>query len=172
MTLIDDLRQMVAASETEWSNTQLDQVLDGNRSLINFQPIEWHPTRTTDGAEYKRGSVNVGLALTPGTAGGTVQTAAGSAVTGWTLSRDGWIEFASDQGGGDLRFTGWAYDLNAAAAEVCDAWAARLKGMVDVTSDDQSLKLSQKVENLKSLARDFRAKAPIKQGALTRGDVV
>ena len=181
MTLVDELRQMVGASQIEysigsesyWSDTQIQRVLDSNRSLVDFEPIEWHPARIAGGSiEYKRATVNVGLALVAGTAGGTIQESTGDVVTGWTLSRDGWIDFSTDQGSTGLHFSGWAYDMNSAAAQMCDAWAAGVKGLVDVTSDDQSLKLSQKVQSLKSLARDFRAKAPMKQGMMTRGDAL
>lgn len=179
MSLTDDLRALVAAGTAEytagtvtfWTDAQLQGALDHNRTLIDYQPITWHPRVYGGGsAEYKRGSINTSQYVEAGTAGGTVQDYDGGTITGWTLSRDGWIDFAADTAGSALYFSAWSYDLNAAAAEVCTSWASALKGLVDVATDDQSLKLSQKRMGLIEMAQEFRKKAPVKEGRLTRGD--
>ena len=179
MTLVDDLRQMVSAGTAEysvnatsyWSDAQLQTALDHHRKLLNFEQIEWMPYVQAGGSlAYTRGEVCSNYALIPGTAGGTVQNAGGTAVSSWTLDRDGYISFAADSRGSAYFFTGWSYDMNAAAAEICENWATSLKGLVDVQSDDQQLKLSQKVQTLKDMAAGFRGRQPLVQGGMRRGD--
>lgn len=178
MSLVNDLRQMVAAGRAEytvaddqyWSDAHLQAALDNHRRLVDVQLLAWHSQKIGGSVVYKRAALNVGMAIEPNA--GTVADSNGNAASGWTISRDGWVDFTADAAGTAYYYTGWAYDLNAAASEVCDAWASSLKGLVDVTSDDQSLKLSQKVATLKDLARSFAAKGSVKQGALTRGDAL
>jgi hypothetical protein len=180
MSLVEELRTLTASGTAEytagtatfWSDAQLQSVLDRNRSLIDFQPIHWMPQRATSGGivEYKRGQVETSLRLEAN--GGTVQVAAGGTVGGWTITTDGFFETTTNAQGTAYYFSAWAYDLNAAAADVCTSWASALKGLVDVSSDDQSLKLSQKRQSLIDMAQEFRKKAPVKEGRLTRADAL
>lgn len=171
MSLKDDLRQMVAAGTDEyrignqsyWTDAQLEAVLGHNRIFLTDQPLQWLPVAGT----YTKASIASAHALEPN--GGTVYQGS-DVVTGWTSARDGIFTFSSDREGATYTYSGYVYDMNAAAAEVCSAWAAAVKGMVDVSSDDQSLKLSQKVQTLTDMARAFRSRTPIKQGTLRRGD--
>lgn len=174
MRLIDEVRNVTGAEATDFSDDEIRAALDRNRYLLDFQEIDWRPRIYGGGSiEYKRGSVFTPYALEAGTAGGsggTVQDSLGGTITGWTLDRDGWITFSADQAGSARFFSGFAYDVNTACAEVCDSWAASVKTLVDVSSDDQSLKLSQRYTTIKDLAAQFRRRAPIQTGGLTRGD--
>lgn len=176
MSLTQDLRRMVAADydeftiagESYWSDAHLSEALDNHRAYVDAQEVEWHPQNVGGTVTYTVAALNVGDALDPSS--GTMRDASGGTVGGWTLSRDGWVTFATNQAGATRTYTGWAYDLNAAAAEVCDSWAAALKGKIDVTTDDQSLKLSQKVTNLQALAKQFRSKSNVRVGRFRRDD--
>lgn len=177
MSLVDDLRLLTAAGNDEytagdstyWSDTQLQACLDAHRKLLDFQPVEWAPSKIGGGSvEYTRAYVGGNLSLEPNA--GTVQDGQGGTVSGWTLDGDGWMHFTADQAGSARYYTGYAYNIKAAAADVCTAWASALKTQVDVTSDDQSLKLSQKRTSLLEMAREFRKGAPLSTGDLTRGD--
>jgi hypothetical protein len=177
MSLVDDLRTLTAAGNNEysagdntfWSDSQLQATLNRNRRLMDFQPLEWYPRTFGGGSvEYKRAFIGSNWQIEPNA--GTVQDGQGGTVTGWTLDGDGWMNFAADTRGSALYYSGYVYNIKAAAAEVCTAWASALKTQVDVTSDDQSLKLSQKRTSLLDMAREFRKGAPLSTGALTRGD--
>jgi len=50
-------------------------------------------------------------------------------------------------------------DFTAAAAEVLEAWAARLALSYDVTIDGQSMKRSQRAEQIRRRAADYRIRA-------------
>jgi len=181
MTLVDDLRTLVAAGTAEytagtatyWSDAQLQASLNHHRALIDFEMIDYLPRTVSAGSvEYKRGQLHTQYFVEAGTAGGTVQDGSGGTVTTWTITRDGWVDFSANTLGTAYYFTGWSYDLYAAAAEVCTSWASSLKGLVDVSTDDQSLKLSQKVGQLKSMADDFSRMSPIRTGVLVRDDAL
>jgi hypothetical protein len=50
-----------------------------------------------------------------------------------------------------VRITGFYYDVHGAAAEILEAWIAKLKGSIDLSVDGLSLKRSQKVGHLQAL---------------------
>jgi hypothetical protein len=57
--------------------------------------------------------------------------------------------------------SGFAFDLNNAAADILEAWAAKCKLDFDFGADSQDYKESQKFKMLKDLANSFRAKATL-----------
>jgi len=67
--------------------------------------------------------------------------------------------------------TGKIYDLNAAAADLLEYWAATLAGAYDVTVDGQSLKLSQLMQAKLTMAQYYRRQAKPRVAKMHRSDV-
>jgi hypothetical protein len=68
--------------------------------------------------------------------------------------------------------TGKVYDVNCAAADLLEFWAATLAGAYDVTVDGQSLRRSQLMTAKLALAEYYRRKAKPKLSKLDRHDVM
>lgn len=68
--------------------------------------------------------------------------------------------------------TGKVYDLNLAAAELLDFWAATLAGAYDVTVDGQTLRRSQLMQAKMTLANQYRRKAKPRVARMVRSDVM
>lgn len=68
--------------------------------------------------------------------------------------------------------TGKTYDLNGAAADLLDFWAATLTGKYDITVDGQTLRRSQLMQMKFSLAQQYRRKARPRIARMVRHDVM
>jgi hypothetical protein len=68
--------------------------------------------------------------------------------------------------------TGKVYDLNLAAAELLDFWAAALAGAYDITVDGQTLRRSQLMTAKMTLANQYRCKAKPRTAKLVRRDIL
>jgi hypothetical protein len=73
---------------------------------------------------------------------------------------NGRFEFDNTQNS-TIQVSGFVFDLNNAAADVCESWAAKEKMSFDFSADSQSYKESQKFQQLYSMAQSFRAKATL-----------
>lgn len=67
--------------------------------------------------------------------------------------------------------TGKVYDLNAAAADLLEFWAATLTGAYDFSSDGQSFKRSQLMQSKLTMAQYYRRQAKPKAMKMVRTDV-
>lgn len=181
MALVDDLRGLVGAAPDEysvgnvgyWSDTQLTAVMQAHRELMDFERIDYLPRVYGGGSvEYKRARVFSNHSFEAGSTGGTIQDGLGGTVTGWTLAKDGHIDFTANTAGSAYYLTAWGYDLHAAAADVLDQWASAVKLHYDVDSDDQRHARNQKVKELRAQAAIYRKKAVIVTGAMKRDDAI
>lgn len=68
--------------------------------------------------------------------------------------------------------TGKVYDLNSAAAELLDFWAATLTGAYDITVDGQTMRRSQLQAGKQTLAAFYRRKCKPKKAKMIRSDVL
>lgn len=68
--------------------------------------------------------------------------------------------------------TGKIYDLNAAAADLLEFWAASLAGAYDVTVDGQILRRSQLMQAKLTMANYYRRRAKPKIARMDRHDVL
>ncbi len=68
--------------------------------------------------------------------------------------------------------TGKVYDLNYAAADLLELWAATLSGSYDVTVDGQTLRRSQLMAAKLNMANFYRRKAKPKIAKMDRHDVM
>jgi hypothetical protein len=69
-----------------------------------------------------------------------------------------------------LRITGKTYDIHLAAAELLDAWAAKLTLDFDFETDGQKFSRSQKAKALGELGKAQRRQARVGSGRLLRTD--
>jgi hypothetical protein len=67
--------------------------------------------------------------------------------------------------------TGKVYDLNAAAADLLEFWAATLTGAYDFSSDGQSFKRSQLMQSKLTMAQYYRRQAKPRVAKMVRNDV-
>ena len=68
--------------------------------------------------------------------------------------------------------TGKVYDLNWAAAELLEFWAALYAGAYDVTVDGQTLKRSQLMQAKLTMSQYYRKKAKLRTVSAVRNDVL
>ncbi len=78
--------------------------------------------------------------------------------------------FAAQQPGSVL-ITGKVYDLNGAAADLLEEWAAKVKLQFDFGTDGQDFKRSQQVKHLQELAQSYRSRQKPKIVSQVRDDV-
>lgn len=182
MALVETLRRMLAVAPDQytvgatayWTDEQLQAVIDEHVSCRLVQiPVEMGPSIASGGGiVYLHGQIPR-FAGTLDTATVELTDIHGEAIDPetWTVAPDGCLDFTVDQRGYLPEATALAYDLNAAAAEVCDAWATALSSAYDVSMDGQSLKRSQMAASIAARADRFRAKKLPKTIRLTRRDV-
>jgi hypothetical protein len=87
-----------------------------------------------------------------------------------TVHSDGRVEFSDDQASAVPVISGLCYDLFGAGAEVLTGWAGALTEGADVTIDGQSIKRSQRHEQLLAQADSLRARAVAGTSQMTRSD--
>ena len=171
--LVSDLRRMTgAAAETYvvnevayWADVQLQAVLDSNRELLHRVGTL---VLTDDAGGTAKVQIRANGTFAPGVDEGQMLDSAGDAITGWTMARDGTITFPSELADAQPReFSGYVYDMHAAAADVLEAWAAAVSQHYDVSADGQSMSRSQKQAQLLKLAEWHRARELIGSVPLT-----
>lgn len=177
-TLVDRLRRMTAVSvsqytidsHTYWSDTDLTGALEGRICARLLQAeIDLIPTvKEGGGIEFVNGQVR--LPGTLDTENASVISFGGTKIAGTTIHDDGRIEFTTSQVTSAPLLSGLCYDLNGAAADVLTDWAAAVKLGYDLSTDGQSLKRSQRHEQLLSQAEAFRARAVVGSINLGRSD--
>jgi len=175
-SLRDDLRRMTGVGPaqyalggvTYWSDEQLLDVLAANRVENIAVPVH---VATRRGAPLLTARVGVNGTVAQDTESMLV-TRAGVALTGWTIDRGGIITLTTDATADPPRwFTGWSYDLHAAAADVLDGWAAALVLGYDISTDGQSMSRSQRHTNLVAMADKYRARS-LPASVVLKGDSV
>lgn len=186
--LITRLRGMTAAgtaeytiADTPWfSDAQLQDVLDGGATLLEWQPLDWKPDTIPGDVEYHRAYIYVRdlEEATSGTTNWIVRDSTGLEVgtAQYTINYvTGEIRFPADTGGTALYLTGRSCDIYAAAADV---WQQRCALMAlnayDVQSDAQRFSRSQAMANAVRMEAQMRQRAGqnIHRGALQMGRMV
>lgn len=169
LLLITRLRTMIndtdLAAQT-FADEQLQEYLDASRDDVYAEPLETVGERvgaaTLYRSHYSRYQAwetdvvladGVGATLTPSTSDPMLGK--------WT--------FTSGQNP-TVFATGKAYDLNAAAADVLDTWAAQLAGMYDFSADGATFKRSQLAGSLRGQAAVFRRAAKVRTAQVVTSD--
>ncbi len=168
--LITRLRKLVndpAGASQSWSDDELQDFLDANRLDVRHAALRPEPawtggtvTYTDYFADYGEWESDVTL---EDSNGDDLTPSASNLVAGhWT--------FADGQDP-NVYVTGKTFDLWAAAADVLEAWAAKVALEFDFDADGSGYKRSQKREALLAVAAQYRRKARPRKAPMVRDDV-
>ena len=169
-TLIDTVRGFANAAPDEWtvttdsslveywSDEEIQRVLDRHKSEYIHAAMSVEPTYSGGSivyVQYALGAVNV----ESGTAAFKIEDTAGT-VSGYTVDyARGIVTFATDQAGKSYWWSGFAYDLDAAAANIWRMKASHVAGLVDFTTDGHSIKRSQQAQAYLSMASFYQQRS-------------
>lgn len=168
--LIDTVRGMTDAGTgdytvgtiTYWADNEVQRVLDRHREDV-YQ-LQAAPITTLLGGgtvayyTYYLNRVNI----ESGTAAFTLEDATGADIgtSAYTLDAAGGIvTFGTDTAGSSYYWTGRAYDLNAAAADIWRMKAANAAKMFDFSTDNHSVKRSQFAAQCLQMANYYEGQA-------------
>ena len=167
--LRDTLRGMTDVTEHDWTlgqqnfwdDLQLDRVLDRHAVDVDHEMIRAEPQHMEGGTvayfDYysQFGSFET---IASGTAYFVVQDATNKiyGATAWTADyAQGIITWNTNTLGTAMYLTGYAYDLNAAAADVWQKKAAHFASAFDFSTDNHSIKRSQLIDNAFKMAKHY-----------------
>jgi len=169
-TLIDTVRGYANAAPDEWtistdtslieywSDEEIQRVLDRHKREYIHELMDAQPTYesgTTVFKQYLLGATNV----EGGTVVFRVEDTAGT-VSGYTVDYTrGIVTFSTDQSGKAFYWSGFAYDLDAAAADIWRMKASHVAGLVDFSTDGHSIKRSQQAQQYLSMANYFQQRS-------------
>lgn len=173
--LITRVRALTGAGTADWSDDQVQDVLDRHRRDLVREPL-------TPDEEYAGGGTLVWKTYRSGW-GHLEQTSGGSAVfvvadsignTRGTATytpdyQRGVVTFAADQAGTALYLTARSYDVHAASAELLEAWASAVALDFDFGTDGQTFRRSQKAEALRAQARLMRQRTGVRRARMGTG---
>lgn len=152
-----------------WTDQQLQDFLDRHQTVVRYAQLQPAPSMTTGGVisylEYVAGDqdweADVALA-----------DAAFAALTPATsdLINGVWTFAASTVP--PVFATGKVYDVHWAAADVLEAWAAKVALRFDFATSDQRFQASQQREALLEVAQVYRSKAKPKRADMVRADAM
>lgn len=169
-TIIAMLRNLIndPASGGQFSDDQLQDALDDNRTSVVQSSLAPTPTYTTSGAQNLSWASHRAPWETA-----TLQDADYNVVTPASedLRRGAW---ATSTHYDALLITGNAYNIYAAAADVLDTWCVILRTSIDVASSGDSVKANQLYTNMVDLAKRYRSMSfatqkPGQSGAISTG---
>jgi hypothetical protein len=171
-TLIARLRRYIgdaAGASQVWTDDDLQEVLDRHQREARYYRLEGTPT-IGPGAAVTFKIFNACVGDWEGSP--EVVDAAFNVLSSSLYTEDllvGRWTFAA-QPYWPLYINGFFYDLNGAAAEILDAWIARLKGSVDLDVDGLNLKRSQKVNHLQEMRDRYAAQSWAEIGSINQTD--
>ncbi len=175
-TLIDELRRRCDAGTADYTDDDLQAVLDGYRRVSVRRLLLAVPTQSGGSAVYNDYYWDAGdwvEGAESGTAVWRVDDSAGSVVgtAAYTVeSRAGHLRFTADTLGTAYYLTSRAYDMDRAAADLWDAKAAAVASRFDVSTDNHDLKRSQLVQHYRDMAASYRRRAPAQTSERLRDD--
>ena len=153
--LIALLRKLTNASVNDFSDDEVQEFLDAHRLDVRLAPLRGEHDLAGQYFDYYADVGNWEQDAVLQDAAGNVLN---PAVSEWLVGR--W-QF-SDHTPPPVYITGKVYDVSGAAADILEAWAAKVALEFDF-EDGAKFQRSQKQKALLSLAREYRSKAwPIK----------
>lgn len=170
--LIAHVRLMVGSPTTsEFTDDEIQNALDGHRREYRYAALDALEARTSTDVEYHDftahgfGYWEDDVVLTSPTYTTLTPTTSDEINGRWT--------FAADQADNlPVLIVGKTYDVNLAAADICDQWAAKLARDFDFQADLDEFKRSQKRAGLEAAAQTFRARGRGGSVLLSRSDWV
>ena len=162
-TLIDTVRGYANAAPDEWkvtsgssivtywSDDEIQRVLDRHKVEYIHALMDAQPTYESGTPVYKQYLLNA-TNIESGTAVFKIEDTAGT-VSGYSVDyARGIATFTADQSGKSFYWSGFAYDLDAAAADIWRMKASHVAGLVDFSTDGHSVKRSQQAQAYLNMA--------------------
>ena len=140
-----------SSTVTYWSDDEIQRVLDRHKVEYIHAAMSVEPTYSAGAIVYKQYRLGA-TDVESGTAVFKVEDAAGT-VTGYTVDyARGVVTFTADQAGKSYWWSGFSYDLNAAAADIWRMKASHVANLVDFSTDGHSVKRSQQAKQYLDMA--------------------
>lgn len=154
--LISRVRRLIgdrAGAIQQFSDDEIQQTLDRHRTDVWFEELETngYPSWTVWYSELE--AWEQGASFTDASRNPATPSEVDSDYPG------GRFAFSAAQTNG-VYATGATYDLVAAALELVEEWIALLKGEFDFTTDGDTFRRSQRLENLTKLAGSLKRRRP------------
>jgi len=171
-TLIAGVRGLIAdpaGPGQVFSDDAVQDALDRYQTVVRYAPLHPEPTFLPSGvAQYRDYYATIG----DWEADEQLVNAAWQVLTPATADRlTGHWTFASPGVAPPVYITGKVYDVFGAAADLLEAWVAKVKLEFDFTTDAQGFQRSQKVAALTKLAAEYRRRQRPALAVQVRADV-
>lgn len=156
--LIALVRTMTGSpTASEFTDDEIQNALDGRRREYRYAALDALETRTASGVEYHDFTAPYrhwedGVALVSGAYAPLTPDDS-------DLINGRWSFDADMNGSMPILLSGFSYDVNAAAADICTEWAAKLARDFDFQADQDEFKRSQKRAGLLEAAKSFRSRS-------------
>ena len=184
-TLIDTVRGFANAAPDEWevstdtslveywSDEEIERVLDRHKTEYIHEQMNAYPTYSGGSIVYLQYHTGV-RNIESGTAVFKIEDVDGT-VSGYTMDyARGVATFATDQAGKVYWWSGFAYDLDAAAADIWRMKASHVAGLVDFSTDGHSVKRSQQAQQYLTMANYYQQRSAsegISTAKIVRDDI-
>lgn len=158
--LIEDIRDMCNVGTADWSDDEIQTVLDRHRIDVHRERLHSEPAVTEGTVEYfDFYSQYSNFEQTDGGTDVFVLEDSDGYVKGaanWTANYVmGRVRFTNDQGGTSIYLTGRSYRMNAAAAQVWRQQAGKQADKYSFSSDGQSMSRSDWFKHCNEMARYY-----------------
>ena len=159
------LKEWQVGTATYWSDEEIERVLDRHKTEHRRQSME-AVLGYENGQEVCKKYRTNETDIESGIGAFKIEDETGE-VSGWTMDyAAGVATFAIDQQGKALFWTGFSYDLRAAASEIWQIKASHAAEMVDFSTDGHSVKRSHLVSSYLKMAEFYANTAKTKPCAL------
>ncbi len=167
--LIGQVRVLIGdlGGASVFSDDEIEHALDAHREDVRYLELRAAETLTPTGVQYldyyaDRAPWEADEALVNGAWQAVTPASADRLVGKWT--------FPAHQDP-PVYITGKVYDLYATAADLLEAWGARVKLEFDFSADGQAYSRSQKLRALMDLAAEYRRKQRPTTAVQVRADL-
>lgn len=143
---------------TFWSDLELQNALDRHKVEYVHAPLEAVQSYSGGSSVYLQYRANV-TDIESGTAVFKVEDVSGTVTPASVDYARGIVTFATDQAGKALYWSGYAYDMNAAAADIWRVKASHAAELVDWSTDGHNVKRSQQVKAFQEMAAFYQARS-------------
>jgi hypothetical protein len=172
-TLISRVRALTSAGTAEyvvdattwWSDQNIQDTLDSNSQHVVDAPLDWLPESIGGGTvEYKVAQIPFRdlEEAASGTARWAIRDAPGAfqGTANYTPDyRTGLVTFTSDQGGTAYYWTGYTFDVYAAAADIWLERLAHFQAWYQFSADGQTFNRQQAWEHAEKMEKLMRSKS-------------
>lgn len=143
---------------TYWSDDEVQRALDRHKSEYIHSYLDAVQSYSGGSILYLQYRAELGN-IESGTVLFKVEDASGT-VTGWTLDgARGEVVFATNQAGKSFWWSGFAYDLNATAADIWRIKASHAAEFVDWATDGHNVKRSQQKDACLTMAAYYQSRS-------------